>query len=109
MERLRPLVRVGATSATAEALPTPAAPALAQPVIAPPPAPAATPAPALVDINSAGPEELDRLTGIGPALAARIIEDRRRNGPYRRVDDLERVSGIGPRTVEKLRHQAHVR
>jgi len=43
------------------------------------------------------------LPGIGPALAARIIEDREKAGAYRSVEDLDRVKGIGPRTIEKLR------
>jgi competence protein ComEA len=36
-------------------------------------------------------------------LAARIVADRERNGPFRRVDDLERVSGIGPTLLARLR------
>lgn len=71
----------------------------------PAPAPAA-PAPAPVgpvDLNHATAAELERLPGIGPALAARIVADREANGPFRSVDDLDRVRGIGPATVERLR------
>ena len=60
-----------------------------------------------VDINTAGINELSTLPGIGPATAARIIEDRQKHGPYRRVDDLLRVKGIGPKKLARLR--PHVR
>lgn len=62
---------------------------------------ASPPAP-LVDVNSASAEELERLPGIGPAIAARIVEARRER-TFSSVDDLERVRGIGPATVERLR------
>ena len=56
-----------------------------------------------VRVNTATEEELTTLPGIGPALAAAIVEARQRTGPFRRVDDLRRVPGIGARTVERLR------
>jgi competence protein ComEA len=52
-----------------------------------------------VDINRATEQELQQLPGIGPTLARRIIEAR----PFRSVDDLRRVRGIGARTLDKLR------
>ncbi len=55
-----------------------------------------------VDVNRAGEEELQRLPGIGPTLARRIVEARR-VAPFRSVDDLRRVRGIGVKTLEKLR------
>jgi competence protein ComEA len=64
--------------------------------------PAASPARAL-DLNTATAAELDRLPGIGPVLAARIVEHRRRNGPFRSADELLTVPGIGPRLLERLR------
>lgn len=57
----------------------------------------------LVNINTAGPKELELLPGIGPALAARIVEHRTAHGPFRSIDDLDQVKGIGPRTLERLR------
>jgi competence protein ComEA len=57
-----------------------------------------------VDVNRAGFEELQRLPGIGRVLAERIIANR----PYKKVDDLEKVSGIGPKTLERLRPLVHV-
>ncbi len=55
-----------------------------------------------IDVNRAGEAELDRLPGVGPARAARIVADRRANGPYRRPEDLMRVPGIGARSIERL-------
>ncbi len=56
-----------------------------------------------VDVNRATPEELRTLPGIGPSIAGRIVESREREGPYTSVDDLLRVKGIGPRTLDRLR------
>ncbi|MDX1266363.1 MAG: ComEA family DNA-binding protein [Oceanisphaera sp.] len=57
-----------------------------------------------IDINNATQDQLAMLTGIGPAKAAAIVEYREANGPFSSVDDLAKVSGIGPATVEKNRH-----
>ena len=59
-----------------------------------------------VDLNAAGVAELDLLPGIGPRLAERIIADRSRWGRFASVDDLVRVSGVGPRTIDRIRPQA---
>lgn len=61
-----------------------------------------------VRINTATRRELETLPGIGPARAAAIIEDRRRRGPYRSLDDLQRVPGIGPQIIERLRNCAQI-
>lgn len=61
-----------------------------------------------VNVNTASAAELETLPGIGPKRAADIIQDRESNGPYRSVDDMQRVKGIGPRTVEKLRELVRV-
>lgn len=55
-----------------------------------------------IDVNRADVETLQRLPGVGPALARRIVEERS-NRPFASVDDLRRVRGIGPATVERLR------
>lgn len=55
-----------------------------------------------IDVNQATATELRRLPGIGPALSQRIIETREER-PFRSVDDLRRVRGIGVKTLERLR------
>jgi competence protein ComEA len=56
----------------------------------------------LIDPNTASAEELDRLPGIGPALADRIVAERERGGPFRTVEELQRVPGIGPATRGRI-------
>jgi competence protein ComEA len=55
-----------------------------------------------IDVNRAPANELQRLPGIGPKMAQRIIDERTK-APFKSVDDLRRVSGIGAKTLEKLR------
>jgi competence protein ComEA len=56
-----------------------------------------------VNINTAQAEELERLPGIGRALAARIIAFREEYGPFRRAEHLIMVRGIGDRRFRRLR------
>ena len=56
-----------------------------------------------VDINEADWPELSTLPGIGEALARRIVESRAADGNFADVDELTRVRGIGPKTLEQLR------
>ena len=79
-----------------EPLPTPAAAA------------AAAPASGLLDVNTATAPELERLPGIGPVLAQNIVDHRERNGPFRQIEDLLAVSGIGPSRLEQLRSLATI-
>jgi competence ComEA-like helix-hairpin-helix protein len=59
--------------------------------------------PEIVTLNTASAQQLARLPAIGPVKARAIVEDRRRRGPFRRLEELTRVSGIGQATVERLR------
>ncbi|MBD8870036.1 ComEA family DNA-binding protein [Nocardioides donggukensis] len=79
-------------------LPGPAASAAGAPGS---PAGPATPA-ALININTAGPEELDELPGVGPVTAAAILDWRTANGGFRSVDQLLDVDGIGEATLADL-------
>ncbi|MEA4902305.1 helix-hairpin-helix domain-containing protein [Desulfitobacterium sp.] len=56
----------------------------------------------LININTAGASELDKLPGIGPALAERIIQYRNEHGAFSKPEDLQGVSGIGAKTYEKM-------
>ena len=67
-------------------------------------APPAVPA-GPVDVDRATAAELERLPGIGPALARRIVEEREKGGPFGSAEALERVRGIGPRLAERLRER----
>jgi competence protein ComEA len=80
LERLRPLVRTDA-----------------EPVVAP-----AKKSAEVIDVNTASLSELEKLPGIGPKMAQRIIDERTKR-PFASVEELRRVAGIGPKTLEKLR------
>lgn len=61
-----------------------------------------------IDLNTAGPEELQALSGVGPVLAQRIIDYREEHGPFQSVEELLEVKGIGPATLEKFREDVTV-
>ena len=54
-------------------------------------------------MNTAGVAELERLPGVGPGLARRITEYRTQYGYFHSAEELMRVRGIGPKTLETLR------
>ena len=56
-----------------------------------------------VDVNQADWPELVQLPGIGPTLARRIVQSRQADGPFVDHEDLTRVRGIGPKTLEGVR------
>lgn len=61
-----------------------------------------------ININSATAEELDTLPGIGPAYAERIIAYREEHGGFSDIEELQEVSGIGPKTYEKLKDMVSI-
>lgn len=68
----------------------------------------ATAALAAVNVNMASADELAQLDGVGPAKAAAIIDYREQNGPFKSIDGLTQVSGIGNKTVDGLRSDATI-
>ena len=57
----------------------------------------------VVNINTASAAEIGGLKGIGDAKAKGIVEYREKNGPFKSVDDLRKVHGIGDKLLDKLR------
>ena len=62
----------------------------------------------ILNINRATAKELDKLPGIGPVIAGRIIEFRKVNGAFQSIDDLRKVQGIGASTLEKFKSKIRV-
>jgi competence protein ComEA len=56
-----------------------------------------------ININSASADVLDKLPRIGPKVAQRIIDFRKQNGPFKKVEELMKVKGIGEKTFAKLK------
>jgi competence protein ComEA len=63
---------------------------------------------ARVNINTATAAQLESLPGIGPAIAQRIIDDRKQNGPYRDISELTRVPGISGKLLAEIQNQITV-
>lgn len=61
-----------------------------------------------VNINTASLAELDKLPRIGPKVAQRILDYRKEHGPFKRVEDLMKVKGIGEKTFARLREMVTV-
>jgi len=61
-----------------------------------------------ININTASKDQLCELTGVGPAIAERIIQYREKNGPFKSVEDLARVKGIGEKTLLKIKDSVAV-
>lgn len=70
--------------------------------------PGERPPPPRLDPNTASAIALEGLPGIGPVTAARIVVDREDNGPFATVDDLARVPGIGPKTLDRIRDRLEI-
>jgi competence ComEA-like helix-hairpin-helix protein len=56
-----------------------------------------------IDLNTATLSQLDSLPGIGPVIAERILELREKSGPYKRIEDLMNIRGIGEKKFLKLK------
>jgi competence protein ComEA len=73
-----------------------------QPALAAQEARQTTPAQA-VNINTAAAAQLEALPGIGPSMAQRIVAHREKNGPFKKLEDLMNIQGIGEKSFLKLR------
>ena len=93
----RPRLRQNAKSRTPAAPPQAGAPAT----------PAAKPAPT-VNLNTATLTELEALPGIGAKTAARIVDYRQKRGPFKKIEELMNVQGIGEKSFLKLKPQLTV-
>jgi len=63
---------------------------------------------AAVNLNTATKDDLDKVKGIGPVKAQSIIDYRKKNGPFKSVDELENVKGFGSKSVNKVRSELTV-
>jgi len=61
-----------------------------------------------VDLNAAGAEQLETLPGVGPVTAQKILDWRQQHGRFSRVDELQEVDGIGPKTYARIAPRARV-
>lgn len=66
------------------------------------PGPSQSPAAGVVNVNEATPEQLELLPGVGPSRAQAIVAFRKTH-PFKRIEDLERIKGIGKKTLVRLR------
>jgi competence protein ComEA len=85
------------------ALTTTVTPALAQAMGQTPPPKEQAPTQSLLNLNTATKADLEKLPGIGPSTAQRILDYRQKNGPFKKVEDLMNIQGIGEKSFLKLR------
>jgi competence protein ComEA len=112
----RSLLSIVAVSCLLGVLPTAAAQskdpdrsATVKPVVKPVVKPEAKPAStAVVNLNTASPTDLEGLPGIGAKTAVRIVEYRQKNGPFKKVEELMNVRGVGEKSFLKLKPQITV-
>ncbi len=94
--------------------PKPAAEPKAEPAPKPaaapkPQTPPVRPTPRFINVNTASAAELELLPNIGPSLAKAILDYRTKNGAFNSLADLDKVPGIGPKTLEKLKDRVTFR
>ena len=62
----------------------------------------------IINLNTASPTDLEALPGIGAKTAARIVEYRQKNGPFKKIEELMNVRGVGEKSFLKLKDQITV-
>jgi competence protein ComEA len=101
---LRYVLTIAAVASLLATLPSVAASAQGKPVPA-----AAKPAPTTpVNINTASATDFESLPGVGAKTAARIVEYRQKNGPFKKSEELMNVRGLGEKNFLKLKSQLTV-
>ncbi len=103
IDKITPLVTVGAAATAAPAAPAAPAASTATSAKAAKPAPAAKAGGAMVDLNTASQKDLEALSGIGPATAKKIIAGR----PYASVDDLKKAK-VSAKQIDQIRSRVTV-
>lgn len=90
---------VGLTGFSQAQTPPPSAPGrgAAKPAVAP-----------AINLNTASASDLEKLPGIGARTAGRIVEYRQKNGPFKKIEELMNVPGVGEKNFLKLRSQISV-
>jgi competence protein ComEA len=63
---------------------------------------------AVININTASAEQLEALPGVGAKVAARIVDYRQKKGPFKKIEELMNVQGIGEKSFLKLKPQVTV-
>jgi competence protein ComEA len=101
---LRTLVAIAGLLALAGAVP---GNLVAQSKSAPRPA-AKPPVASAININTAASADLEKLPGIGPKTAERIVEYRQKNGPFKKIEELMNVRGVGEKNFLKLKDMVNV-
>jgi competence protein ComEA len=61
-----------------------------------------------ININRATARQLDALDGIGPVIAGRIVQYRKVNGSFLSIEDLQKVSGIGPAKFAQIKSKVRI-
>ena len=82
--------------------PSPTATATPMPTTTPNPTPEQS---EKININTAGYEELQKITGVGPVIAQRIVDYRNAHGPFQKLEDIKKIQGIGDITFEKMKDE----
>ncbi|MDP4091268.1 MAG: helix-hairpin-helix domain-containing protein [Bacillota bacterium] len=62
----------------------------------------------LININTADENELEKIPGVGPVMAQRIIDYRNKNGDFQAIEDMKNISGVGEKTFEKMKDKITV-